>query len=580
MVARHSLRLVLVCENDLVQATQIIRSTDEPITFDAGLDSGVMLNIDDFRRLASAARHSGAALTFTSDDPLRRELARIAGIAVETSDPASSGVRRALESANAATRKIEPAEAAQHIGPPPLREPVPTLTEALNDYTNHGESESWASFSFVITPPVPRRDDKPADDRRYDSSSYPVRSHARSYRGSRRVGKVAAFASVAAVALILASALVLLTLIAPQADVTLIPETQAIDAEITYGIAGTGESYDVAIEPKRITTTLSYSATIPTTGVRTEPDGTATGTILMTNPSTSEITVAAGTAINSPDGATFTTTEDVVIPAADPFGTLTMGSASIGITAASPGPESNVDAGVLNGQLENGLFYTNRDAISGGTTREIATVAQADVESLRAQAAATFAERASDQIQEEIPDGYRPLAGSGQTDDPGFSYSHDVGEDASELKIDSTMRVSALAYDPEALHEMARTELSERLSGSVPADTVLLADTMVVGEPAEIQNSNGNPEYRISANAQARAVLDPDTIADMKQDLVGASEADALRRVAAIEGVSQFELDYGPDWFPLNWPPRLESRIAINIDDSPSTQTATGETRP
>ncbi|MBA2453029.1 MAG: hypothetical protein H0V47_07650 [Chloroflexia bacterium] len=142
------------------------------------------------------------------------------------------------------------------------------------------------------------------------------------------------------------------------------------------------------------------------------------------------------------------------------------------------------------------------------------------------------------------------------------------------------MRISALAYDPDALHEMAREELSKRLSGSLPPDTVLLADTMKVDEPLEIDNISGNPEYRITASARARVVIDPWMLAELKQDLVGASEANAVRRVSEIEGVSRFELDYGPDWFPLNWPPRLDSRIAIDIDDRPATQTATGETRP
>lgn len=579
MVARHSLRFVIACEEDFPRAEEAIGSTDGPIMIDAGIDSGALLEIDEFRCLATAARVSGASVTFSSDDPLRRELARIVGLQIEAPEPAVSALRRALES-NAATRKIEPADIPRVTSPAPVREPIPTLTEALNDYTNHGAHESYASFSFVITPPVPRRGDPAADEWRYDSSSFNVQPVPRRYRGSRRVGKVAAFALVSAIALIMASALVLIALIAPQATVTLVPETSAINADITYGVAGTGGNYDVAIDPVPITTTLSYSATIPTTGTRSEPDGTASGVILFTNPSTTEFTAPAGAVVTGPDGTSFSTTEDVVVPAADPFGSLTMGSASVGIVAGAAGPAANVEAGILNGQLDNGLFYSNRDATSGGTLKEIPVVAEADIETLRAQATETFAERAAKQIQNEIPDGYRALAGSGETDEPGFAFSHEIGEDASELQIESTMRVSALAYDPDALHDMARAELSKRLSSSLPPDTVLLADTMKVDEPLEINSASGDPEYRLTASAHARIVMDPEMLARLKHELVGVSEADALRRVSQIEGVSRFEIDYGPDWFPLNWPPRLDSRIAIDIDDRPATQTATGETRP
>lgn len=579
MVARHSLRFVIACEEDFPRAEEAIGSTDGPITIDAGLDSGTLLEVEEFRCLAAAARVSGASVTFSSDDPLRRELARIVGLQVEAPEPAVSAVRRALES-NAPTRKIERADIPQLMSSAPVREPVPTLTEALNDYTDHGTHESYASFSFVITPPVPRRRDQTDDDWLYDSGSFNVRPASRRYRGSRRVGKIAAIASVAALTLIVATALVLVALIAPQATVTLVPETSAINADLTYGVAGTGAGYDVAIDPVPITTTLSYSATIPTTGTRSEPDGTASGAVLFTNPSTTELTVPAGTVVTGPDGTSFSTTEDVAVPAADPFGSLTMGSAAVGIVAGAAGPAGNVEAGILNGQLESGLFYSNRDATAGGTLKEIPVVAEADVETLRAQAAQDFAERAQEQIQNEIPAGYRALAGSGETDEPGFAFSHEVGEDTAELRIESTMRVSALAYDPNALHEMAREELSKRLSGSLPADTVLLADTIKVDEPLEIDNVSGNSEYRITASAHARVVIESEMLAELKQDLVGASEANAVRRVSEIEGVSRFELDYGPEWFPLNWPPRLDSRIAIDIDDRPTTQAAAGETRP
>ncbi len=582
MVARHSLRFVIACENDFARAEEAIGSTQGPITIEAGVESGTLLEIDEFRRLAAAARVSGACVTFASDDPLRRELARIVGLNVEAPEPTISGLRRALES-NAATRKIEPTDLVgpSNTGEPaPFREPVPTLTEALNDYTNHGPHDSYASFSFVITPPVPRRGDQMADAWHYEGGAFGVRPVPRRYRGSRRIGKIAAVASLSAIALILASALVLVALIAPQASVTLVPATSAINADLTYGVAGAGSDYDVAIEPVTITTTLSYNATIPTTGSRTEPDGTASGAILITNPTTTELTMPAGTIITGVDGLTFSTVEDVSVPAADPFGSMTMGSASAGIVAGQPGPAGNVEAGALNGQLESGLFYSNREATAGGTVKEIPIVAEADIEALRAQAEAELAQRADGQIQGEIPSGHQAIAGSGTMDAPGLSFSHKVGEDATDLRVDATMRVSALAYNPEELHQMAREALSKQLSASLPSDQVLLADTMNVDEPLEIPNTSGAPEYRLTASARARVVIDQEMLAGLKRDLVGASRVDAVIRVSQIEGVSRFELEYGPDWFPLDWAPRLESRIAIDVDDSPATQAASGATRP
>lgn len=577
MVARHSLRFVISCADDLRRAEDAIGSSAEPVIIEANLESTALLEIEEFRALAAAVRVAGANVTFTSDDPLRRELARIAGLKVIAPEPAVSGIRRALE-ANAPTRKID-SQTVVTAKPPRDPEPVPTLTEVLNDYTNHGDEESYASFSFVINPPVPRRQDQPTGEWHYQAHPYVAAGYPRR-RGSRRSAKVAAIATVFALLLLTASAAVLVALLAPQATVTLVPATSTLNAEVRYGIAGTGAAYDVAIEPETITSTMTYTATIPTTGSRTEPDGTATGEILLTNPMTHEVVVPAGTVFTSPSGIDFTTTDEVVVPAADPFGTLTMGSAVVAISATTPGPDGNIEAQALSGQLPDGIFYTNREATAGGTVREIATVAEADLEALRSQALAAFIEQAPGEVASSIPAGHNLVVGSAEAGTMSATFDYEAGADASEVTIRASQDVSALVYDPAELEQMAKSELNQRLTREVPKDNVLLAESIQVADPVEIKTNSGNPEYRMTASARTRAVLDEDVLAALKHDLVGASPDEAGLKVAMVKGVARFDIEYGPEWFPFEWAPRFESRIAIDIDDGTPTETTASETRP
>ena len=88
MVARHSLRFVISCADDLRRAEDAIGSSAEPVIIEANLESTALLEIEEFRALAAAVRVAGANVTFTSDDPLRRELARIAGLKVIAPEPA------------------------------------------------------------------------------------------------------------------------------------------------------------------------------------------------------------------------------------------------------------------------------------------------------------------------------------------------------------------------------------------------------------------------------------------------------------------------------------------------------------
>jgi hypothetical protein len=64
------------------------------------------------------------------------------------------------------------------------------------------------------------------------------------------------------------------------------------------------------------------------------------------------------------------------------------------------------------------------------------------------------------------------------------------------------------------------------------------------------------------------------------EDIVGADETEVGLRVATLKGVARFDIEYGPEWFPFDWAPRLESRIAIDIDAGTATQTTANETRP
>lgn len=547
-----------------------------PVIVEANTESNVLSEIDDFRWLAAAARVSGASVSFASDDPLRRELARIVGLNVEASEKAVSGVRRAIES-NAPTRKIDSVEVLP--ARPASTQPVPTLTEALNDYTNHGD-ESYASFSFVVNPPVPRRPGHRESEWYYDGTPLPTHSPSGRRRSSRRVGRAAGIATVAAIALLLASSAIMVALLAPQATVTLIPTTSVISADVSYGIAGQPGNVDVAIEPVSVQGEVTWSTTIPTTGVRSVPDGFAAGEILLTNPLTTEVLLPAGTVLSTPDGLSYSTTAEVVVPAADPFGSLTMGSAPAPIQASEAGPASNLPEQALSGQLDNGLFYSNRTPTAGGTMRDIAIVSEADIEALRSEAENALAAQHSETVTALVPQGQQLVQGSTTFGEVAATYSHEVGADAEEVSVSASQAISAAVFDPQELQRMASEELNRRLTASIPRENVLLADSITTSEPAELATASGNPEFRVSASAHTRAVLDPQVVAVLKRDLVGASEAEAAGKVALLKGVAGFNIEYGPDWFPLDWPPRLESRIAIDIDDSTATQKAARETRP
>jgi hypothetical protein len=565
MVARYAQRYLVSSRSDLVMAREAIASGSERLLIEAAPDSPVLTRMDEFRDLASTVSQSDAEVSFTSDDPLRVELARIAGLTVIAPDPVTSGVRRAIDSTEA-TRKID--------RPQPETRPMPEVRNSKGTTADITDDESWASFSFVVNPPVPRRPDLAQNTWYYDGALIPVTQ--RRSGSHHRAGKAAGIAAVIVIMLLLVSSGLMAAVVIPRTNVTLTPIVVPVEAGLTYGVAGYANGVDVTIDPVSISSEITYSATIPTTGIRTEPDGFATGELALMNPSTVEIFLPAGTVLSTVDGLSFATTWDITIPAADPFGSGAMGTAVVELQATTAGPDANIQAYALEGQLDNGLFFQNREAFSGGTVREIPTVAEADLETLRSQAAASLAGRPEAEIAPLIPAGFELIDGSLQTGDMQTAFNLEPGMDATELTINVVLPISAQAFDPVALQEMAEAELANRLAGAVPVDTELLENSISIGTP----EVTGQYAFELEAGANARAIIDPQIIEALRHDLIGASEEQAAAQVVLLGNVAGFEIEHGPDWLPFDWPPRLESRIAITIDDSTTTTQAPGTTGP
>ena len=213
-----------------------------------------------------------------------------------------------------------------------------------------------------------------------------------------RRARLRVVAAMAAVGSLLGVSAFVLALVAPTATVTLVPAVQPISVDFTYGVAAPGASFDLVVQPRAVSAALTYTASMPTGRARDVPDASARGALTLTNPTTSEVPLAAGTLFTAEGGQTYATAEDVVVPAADPFGTQTFGAASVAVVAQNAGPDGNVDAQAIYGQLDSGVFYSNLEAIAGGTVKHINTVAQADLDALRARALAGLQSQAGDTL--------------------------------------------------------------------------------------------------------------------------------------------------------------------------------------
>ncbi|MEX2314176.1 MAG: hypothetical protein WD628_00560 [Thermomicrobiales bacterium] len=538
----------------------------------------------EFRRILNVARAAGVEIELSTDDPLRRELARIMGLPLasdvildnpvadapplDTPDSKTFRIVRPAQSETLDVTADEPALNDADTRPAfrPWQSPASTGDDDEPDETDDG------SYSFVIHPPSTRRTSTQTFERPIRQTEtipsfevWEAGSHADPHlqpESSKR-RRLRPFAWLSLLLTVTLAGALLFMFLLPAATIAVTPVESRISSSLTYGVALPGTNWDIAIQPETISTTLSFSATIPTTGERFEPDAIARGSVWLTNASTVDVLVPAGTTLIGENDVQFATVADVTVPAADPYSTLMIGSASVEVAAVAPGPDGNVAAETVFGQLDSGIYYLNRDLIGGGTLRRIATVNQADIDRLNNQARANLDSQAIGAIDKRLADGQKLLANTEHRDQIQQRFNHASGADAGSLTLDASLTISAQAYSLDNVHQQATISVIERLRGQAGDAVVVLDDTLQNSEPQPVDGSNGTA-FAVDASATVRAIVSQAELDSLRAELSGEEAGAALARIHQVQGVGSVTIDHSPDWLGGRMP-RLESRIQIEV---------------
>ena len=102
----------------------------------------------------------------------------------------------------------------------------------------------------------------------------------------------------------------------------IVPKTAPVAASLLFDVTTDGQPLDdgaaftLTAQPRNVDVVWTGSA--PVTGVRKEPDATASGPIELRNASSEPLVVDQGTEVTTETGVAFVFAEAVTVPAADP----------------------------------------------------------------------------------------------------------------------------------------------------------------------------------------------------------------------------------------------------------------------
>jgi hypothetical protein len=492
------------------------------------------------RLLARAAEGDGREIAIVGD-ALTRSLAAEAGIAAfATVDEARRGDTPAVPGA------ATPSHATIHVVRGPATEDAPpTLAAAAAAGTGAVDIGS-----DDMTRPVP-------------VARHPGR--APQARRAERARRVAGTAAIAAVVLLVVAAVAAGALLLPAASVAIRPATAPV-GPVEYSVTMT--------DPLRETGTAEATATVRATGTyeTLEP---ASGTVVLFNWTFGPVFVPAGTFVAAGEQA-FATQADVTVPRGrlTLFGTIQAGDIEVGVEAAAPGPDGNVEAQAINIIVNESVDaqlrgfpenpeprVVNPQPTSGGLDESGPEITEADV------AAATSALREQLTAQAPASDDETIVVVTYPDEATITGTEGLAGTREAEAEIAGTLEWEALSVDRSTTAEAAVDQLPSEVTDEIPAGSEVLGGSEAV-QFVNARAIGDAVEVDVRVSASSIAVVDADEVADR---IAGMTADDAELELADI-GEATVEL--WPGW--VSTVPSVPGRVDVVVGEPLPDESAAG----
>lgn len=324
----------------------------------------------------------------------------------------------------------------------------------------------------------------------------------------------------------------------PKAEVTLMVETQTLEKELSLtidpGQTGT-DPVNSIIPGQAVSARVSGEKTAATTGTKLVGEE-ASGEVTIYNNTASRKTFPEGTTISGPGGLKFALDAQVVVASESGAPDYKPGEAKVGVTAADIGAEGNLAAGTV---FSVATFSTadysarNEAAFTGGSSRQIQAVSEEDQGSLVEALTAELTAQAAEKIRGELSQGQRLVDASLVTEAVSDQFSHEVGEEATELTYSLEIEVAGLAYQEADLENLVDQALAE----AVPAGFEVKKEATELVFDLDRVTEDGGAVFGVAATAYLLPKVNLDEVAGNLAGKRPEVAEEYLRSLPAVTGV-------------------------------------------
>lgn len=356
----------------------------------------------------------------------------------------------------------------------------------------------------------------------------------------------------------------------PKAEIIVAVSLQPLDREVEFVLdSSLTDIQDGSTRlPARVQEiSVTGQKEISATGRRTVGER-ARGTVTIFNRTNSTRSFDAGTSL-SVDNLTFTTDEAVTIASAsarenpDFSMTIEPSRANVSVTASDIGSEYNI---AQNTQLAVANFasesYVARAAneFSGGSSRQISAVSQQDHETLLDGLTQELNQELRNEIGELETATIRAVA-VGQAQVEAESYSHDVGDQASNVNLSMGLTQTVYTYDLTHVTLLAQQAAADSIPGSMrlqPNET----EVEIIGAESE----NGVIAITARVTLMLYREIDQQSVAE---NLRGKTPSQAEAYLRTLPNYTAYQAEFSPRLPALiHTFPRQSQNITVRISPS------------
>ncbi|HSX00661.1 MAG TPA: hypothetical protein VLF67_00325 [Candidatus Saccharimonas sp.] len=330
-------------------------------------------------------------------------------------------------------------------------------------------------------------------------------------------------------------------------------------ATVTLFAAGTKVAVDttIAADPMLASSDLekgvlaakpvvfSKDLSAPFTATGQKDAGTkAHGTITVSNCPTNPQPLVAGTRFVAPDGKVFRSDADTTVPAASyPVGVCVAGKASVNVTADANGDSYNeAPADYTIPALNIGAVTAHGGQMSGGTSKVVSVVSQADVDAAKTALLGKDSDASAGDLAGRVPSGYLALTGSVQQTADNVTPNPAVGEEATTGTLSLKVSYSELAVLKADYEDL----LKAREQAQIGDQNQIYDDGLATAklEPGD-RTPDGRQNFHLTTDAYGGAKLSQ---ADVATKLKGKRYGDAIDTATKLPGVQRAEITLWPVW--------------------------------